>query len=88
MDQNLLAKNIYAYSGAKIIRTLVFSPAKIRFKSVISIFFLQCVSRKYEFTCPNIHLAMNRNSPVRFLSDNSQCSTQRSPYHPVCLESH
>ncbi len=49
---------------AKIIRTLVFLPAK---KSVISIFLLLCVSRKYKFTFPNIHFAINCNNPVRFV---------------------
>ncbi len=50
---------------AKIIRTLVFSPAKKWFLS-ISIFCCS-VSRKYQFIFPNIHFAINCNNPVRFL---------------------
>ncbi len=56
-----------------MIITLVFSSAKNGFKSVISI-----VCQKYQFTFPNIHFAINCNNPMRFLSDNSQCATQRS----------
>ncbi len=32
--------------------------------------FLQCVRRKYHFTSPNIHMAINLNNPVILLSDN------------------
>ncbi len=43
---------------AKIIKTLVFSPAKKNgLKSVISIFCWKCVCRKYQFTFPNINFA-------------------------------
>ncbi len=48
----------------------------IGFKSVISIIWWNV--SKYQFTFPNIHFALNCNNPVRFLSENSQCSTQRS----------
>ncbi len=33
---------------------------------------------KIQLTFPNIHFAINCNNPVRFLSDNSQCSPHRS----------
>ncbi len=60
---------------------LLFSPAKNGFKWDISIFCCS-VSRKYQkCTFPNIHFAINCNNRVRFLSDNSQCSTDIWSHH-------
>ncbi len=40
---------------------------------------------KYQFTFPNIHFAINCDNPVRFLSEDSQCSTQRSDLTIISL---
>ncbi len=53
---------------AKIIRTLVFWPAKNGFKSVIYIF----CCRKYQFTFPNINFAINCYNPVRLHEETEQ----------------
>ncbi len=72
LQQNVHYIFIFIHTAVdKMIRTLVFSPVKM----VLS---LQCVSRKYRFIFPNAHFAINCNNPVRLLSDNSQCSSQRS----------
>ncbi len=71
---------------AKMIRTLVFSPAKnglSRFCLSLAV----CVSRKYQFTFTNIHFSINCNNPVRFLfaqrvwQQPKIWSTQRSDHH-------
>ncbi len=78
---------------AKMIRTLVFSLAKQFFLSNFYLL-LQCVSKKYQITFPNIHFAIKCNHPVRFLF--AQEVWQQpvrhteiwSDHHPVCLEWH
>ncbi len=59
----------------KSIGTQVFSPAKNAFKSVISIF---CCCVPVGNISLHFQTFINCNNPVRRLSDNSQCSTQRS----------
>ncbi len=83
-SENTFKKNIFSKPSqntvvAKMIRTLVFSPAT---KSQFIYFSVVCVSRKYQFTFTNIiwpliviiqwDLCSHKDS------DTSQCSTQRS----------
>ncbi len=69
----------------KIIRTLVFSPAKKGFYASFYIFVL-CVSRKYQFIFPNIVFSINCNNPVR---QQPVLHTEIWSHHqPVCLEWH
>ncbi len=58
--------------GQNYYRTSIFTCKKNGFKSVISILCRSVSVRNI------IHFAIDCNNPVRFLSDNSQCSAQRS----------
>ncbi len=75
---------------AKMIRTLVFSPAKNGFKSVISIFCCSVSVGNITLHLQTLILSFNCNNPVRYLFAQGIWqqpvlhTTHRSHHHPVC----
>ncbi len=91
-EASLIAHLKYVYIltvVAKIIRTLVFSPAKNGFKSVISIFCCSAsvanISLHFQTFILPLNVIIQWDFCLHKESDNSQIW---SHHHPVCLEWH